>query len=573
MRLILLLSFALAALPAVAAERPPRGSKPPATAPAAAPAADTLTGRYASEESIRRYVSARLHEQAGRLTEALGEYYRALALDPQSADLLVRISHVCAQLGDPARSLEFAERALARDPNDWRALWLKGAALFSTNRASEALPVLERACELDSTQLEVLRTTARVAETLQRPEAAERAWRRIVWVDEEDGEAWFQIAAAEARRGDLKAAEFSLQRAGELNPVRPGLLFLSGWVKENLGRPDEAITLYREHLSVHTDDVGTRRRLVALYMRANRLPEAYEEAKRVSRADPDDAETLQVLADLAFRTDHDSEGERAVAQLRALSPGDPENTARAVVVLARNDRGKEAARIADRWASDHPGHPAGLMLVVRAWTAAGLPDSAVARARRAVAATPDSSEPRRLLARSLMEAKRFDEASREFEKLVAKHPTEPGFLLDLGGSRERAGDVDGAIEAGRRAVRLAPEWAPALNFLGYVMADHNRELKEALQLVERAIARDPDNGAYVDSHGWALYRLGRLPEARLKLERAVLLTEGDAVVREHLGDVYRDLGLTDMAREQYKVAQAMQAENLKRVEDKLRAMR
>jgi len=569
MRSILLLSLALVALPAAAAERAPKRTPLPPDVPVV----DTLAGRYANEEAIRRYLSARLFEQAGRLTEALGEYYRALALDPQSADLLVRISHICAQLGDHTRSLEFADRALVRDANDWRALWLKGAALFSTGRAAEALPPLERACEVDSTQLEVLRTTARVAESLQRPEAAERAWRRIVWVDDEDAEAWFQIAAAETRRGDLKSAETSLARASELNPARPGLLFLSGWLKENLGRPDEAIALYREHLSVHEGDVGTRRRLVGLYMRAQRYPEAYEEAKRVVKTDPTDPEALQVLADLAFRTKHDSEGERAIAQLRALNPGDPENTARAVVVLARNERGREAARMADRWAAEHPGHPAGTMLAVRAWTAAGQPDSAVARARRAVTAAPDSSEPRRLLARTLMEAKRFDEASREYAKLVEKYPREPGFLLDLGGSLERGGDIDGAVAAGRRAVGLAPDWPPALNFLGYVLADHNRELKESLQLIEKAIARDPDNGAFVDSHGWVLYRLGRLDEARTKLERAVLLTEGDAVVREHLGDVYRDLGMRDLAREQYRVAQAMQGENLKRVEDKLRAMR
>jgi len=573
MRPVLWLSLVLMVVPAATARSAARPSPARAPVPAAVPPADTLTGRYANEEAIRRYLSARLFEQSGRLAEALGEYYRALAFEPQSADLLVRISQICAQLGDPARSLEFADRALVHDPDDWRALWLRGAALFSTNRAEEALPPLERACELDSTQLEVLRTTARVAESLQRPEAAERAWRRIVWVDDEDGEAWFQIAASEARRGDLKAAEVSLARASELNPVRPGLLFLQGWVKENLGRPDEAITLYREHLSVHVDDIGTRRRLVGLYMRAQRYPEAYEEAKRVAKADPTDPEALQVLADLAFRTKHDSEGDRAISQLRALNPGDPENTARAVVVLARNDRGREAARMADRWAADHPGHPAGTMLAVRAWTAAGQPDSAVARARRAVAADPDSTEPRRLLARSLMEAKRFDEASREYAKLVEKYPREPGFLLDLGGSLERGGDVNGAIDAGRRALRIAPEWPPALNFLGYVLADHNRELKESLRLIEKAIARDPDNGAFVDSHGWALYRLGRLEEARVKLERAVALTEGDAVVREHLGDVYRDLGMAELAREQYRVAQGMKGENVKRVEDKLRAMR
>src|SRR6185369_9648683 len=115
---------------------PPKGAPaPPAKTTAAA--SDTLGGRYPSEEAMRIYLDARLLEQSGKLSDALGQYYRALSLDPRSVDLLVHISQLCAQLGDPGRSLEFAERALARDPADWRALWLQGAARFSSGHASE----------------------------------------------------------------------------------------------------------------------------------------------------------------------------------------------------------------------------------------------------------------------------------------------------------------------------------------------------------------------------------------------------------------------------------------------------
>jgi tetratricopeptide (TPR) repeat protein len=556
---------------AAAAAGVPAAPAPPA---AGTPAlADTSGGHYVSEESLGRYLSARLYEQNGQLTEALGEYYRALSLDPRSTDLLVRISQLCAHLGDAGRSLEFAERALARDPNDWRALWLQGAARFSTGHTADALAPLERACELDSTQAEVLRTTARVAETLGRADVAERAWRRLVDVDDDDGEAWFQIAATEARRGDFKHAEASLDRATELNPTRPGLLFLEGWVKENLGNLPAAIELYRHHLEVHPDDVGTRRRLVGLYLRSNRLEDAYAEAKRVGAADPDDPESLQLQADLALRTKRTAEGDRLLAHLRSLNPGDPENTARAVVVLARNGRAREGARLADDWAAHHPGELAGPVLAARAWSAANMPDSTVARARRAVAMAPDSTEPRRLLARAYQDAGRYADSEREWLALRAQLPQEPGVLLDLGGCRERAGDVDGALAAGRDALKLMPDWAPAMNFLGYVMADHNRELADARKLIEQALQRDPDNGAYIDSYGWVLYRLGQFPEAREQLERAVQLTGGDPVVREHLGDVYRDLKLPELAREQYRLGQAAKGENERRVSDKLRALR
>jgi tetratricopeptide (TPR) repeat protein len=568
-RPLLALLLALAVLTAPAGGQPARGTR----AGAAATVRDSAAPRVASEEALRRYVRGRLLEQSGKLAEALGEYYRALSHDPLSPDLLVRISQVCAHLGDPTRSLEFAERALQQDPDDWRALWLEGAALFSTNRAPEALAPLERACELDSTQAEVLRTTARVAEVLSRADVAERSWRRLVWVDDEDGEAWFQVAAAQARRGDLPGAELSLERANALNADRPGLVFLRGWVQENLGHPEKAIDLYRQHLELHAADVGTRRRLVALYTRSGRLHDAYAEARRVSQADPTDAEAMQVLADLGFKTGHANDAERTLGRLRAQNPGDPENTARAVAVLARNGRGREAARWADRWAAAHPGHLAGPMLSVRAWTLAGLPDSAVARARRAVAAAPDSSEPRRLLARTLVAARRYDDAEREWLALHEKHPSEPGYLLDLGGCREQAGDVDGAIEAGRRALALAPEWPPALNFLGYVMADHGRGLEEARGMIERALRVEPENGAFVDSFGWVLYRQGRLEEAREQLERAVRLTGGDPIVREHLGDCYRDLGRVPDAREQYRLAQEIEGDHQKRVAEKVRALR
>ena len=581
----LLLLMIAAPAGAAAATKPKPAAKTPSTPAKSAPAvpakaavstpapADTSAGRYPSEDAMRLYLDARLLEQSGQLTEALGQYYRALSLDPRSADLLVRISQICAQLGDPGRSLEFAERALARNPDDWRALWLQGAARFSTGHAAEALPPLERACEIDSTQVEVLRTTARVAESLDRTAEAEQAWRRLVWADEDDGEAWFQVARSQARSGDFKGAEASLERAVDLNPSRPGILFLQGLVKENLGDEAGAIELYKHHLDVHTDDVGTRRRLVGLYARLGRYAEAYDQARKVTAAVPDDPDALQVEADLAMKVKKTADADRALAHLRSMNPGEPDNTARAVVVLARNGRGREAGKIADDWMAQHPTDPVGPALAVRAWTAAGFPDSALTRARRAVAMEPDSTEPRRMLARALQGAGHYADAEREWLALRQQTPEEPGVSLELGGCRERAGNVDGAVSAGRDALKIAPDWPPALNFVGYVLADHDRELPEARKLIERALSKDPENGAYVDSYGWVLYRQGDLPGARENLERAVKLTDGDPVVREHLGDVYRDLKLPDLAREQYKLSVASEGENVKRVQDKLRALR
>ncbi|MEY4069576.1 MAG: hypothetical protein RL721_190, partial [Candidatus Eisenbacteria bacterium] len=241
-------------------------------------------------------------------------------------------------------------------------------------------------------------------------------------------------------------------------------------MQESRGRVPEAIETYLEHLEMHPDDTATRRRLVGLFVRADRAADAYDQAVIVQRAQPDEPEGLQVLADLAFRIGRVADAERALARLREGSPGLPDGTARAIVILLRHDRGREAARIADEWMRAHPADPAGALLATRAWAAAGRPDSAVVRARRAVALAPDSVETRRTLARTLQEARRFPEAEAAWQDLRRLQPDEPGVWLELGACRDRAGDVEGALAAGREALRMAPDWPPALNFVGYVLA-------------------------------------------------------------------------------------------------------
>ena len=72
--------------------------------------------------------------------------------------------------------------------------------------------------------------------------------------------------------------------------------------------------------------------------------------------------------------------------------------------------------------------------------------------------------------------------------------------------------------------------------------------------------------------GWVHFRLGRFDEARKELERAASLTGSDPVVCEHLGDVYKQLQLNDLAREQYKKSLAADHTNT-RVRSKLDGLR
>ncbi len=106
----------------------------------------------------------------------------------------------------------------------------------------------------------------------------------------------------------------------------------------------------------------------------------------------------------------------------------------------------------------------------------------------------------------------------------------------------------------RRALDLNPTQPQVLNYLGYGLVDRGEKLDEALGMIEKAVAADPDKGYIIDSLAWALFRLGRYDEALAPMERASLLEPVDPIVTDHLGDVYWKVGRKLEAQFQWRRA-------------------
>jgi len=540
---VLSLLFLLAATALPCAGEPSAGAVIPA-------AAESVS----VPDAIEHYLSARLLEERGMDAEALEEYRQALALDPGRAAIELRMSEAYFRAGDAGHALDYADLALAHEPGEARPHWIKGGALFNLGHPVRALEELRAAVAADSTEADYWRTLARVADALDRVDEVAEGWRHAVEIDDADGEAWFQLAAAEARLGHFEVADSVLAEAQDLNPLRPGLLFLQGLIQEGLGQPGEAVKLYREHLRVHPADQVTRRRLVNLLVHEGRHAEAYREASIVRAAQPNDPEAIGAEADLALYVGQGGRADELLDLLVAGDPDDPTRVMRAAGILAAHGQSRKAVTRTEAWARAHPEDYRGPLLVARSRSDAGDTTGAVAFARRAVAMAPDSLAPRYVLGGLLQASRRFAVAESVWVEVTRRMPEATGAGMELAYCRQSQGDIEGAVSALRTVIARDPENASALNFLGYLFAEHDRDLEEAEGLIRRALEQDPDNGAYLDSMGWVYYRLGRFQEAREDLERAVKLTRGDPVVLEHLGDVYKSLKLFELAREQYRLS-------------------
>ena len=76
---------------------------------------------------------------------------------------------------------------------------------------------------------------------------------------------------------------------------------------------------------------------------------------------------------------------------------------------------------------------------------------------------------------------------------------------------ERLKDWPAAEADLKKALELSPDESPVLNYLGYTWVDQSQNLKTAMDYIRKAVKLKPDDGYYIDSLGWAYYRLGNHP--------------------------------------------------------------
>ena len=106
----------------------------------------------------------------------------------------------------------------------------------------------------------------------------------------------------------------------------------------------------------------------------------------------------------------------------------------------------------------------------------------------------------------------------------------------------------------RHSLKLNPDNAYALNYLGYWLLEEGGDVEEALGFIRKAIEKQPQNGYFMDSLGWGYYRLGQYRQAVLYLERAVTLEPQDPIITDHLGDAYALMRREREARYQWERA-------------------
>jgi tetratricopeptide (TPR) repeat protein len=156
-----------------------------------------------------------------------------------------------------------------------------------------------------------------------------------------------------------------------------------------------------------------------------------------------------------------------------------------------------------------------------------------------------------------IQAKQYAQAEQAVNKALgySSKPEEQVYSRFLLGSvYERQKKYDLAEEQFKKVLEADPLNASAANYLGYMLADRGVRLEESLKYIQKAVRLEPNNGAYLDSLGWAYYKMDRCDLAEPPLEQAARLMSDDPTIHEHLGHLYLRMGKDAQAEQEWERA-------------------
>jgi Flp pilus assembly protein TadD len=180
-----------------------------------------------------------------------------------------------------------------------------------------------------------------------------------------------------------------------------------------------------------------------------------------------------------------------------------------------------------------------------------------------------------LLADVFEKENQLEKALSTLQRGLDKNQNNEGIHFQMGALYDKMGDFDKMAAEMTEVLRLNPNHADALNYLGYSYSERGIRLEEALKLIQKAMELKPNMGYITDSLGWVYYRLGDYQKAATELEKANQLTPDDSTITEHLADSYVKLSRVEKAVECYERALTLdpKSDQKERLQKKIRDLK
>lgn len=336
---------------------------------------------------------------------------------------------------------------------------------------------------------------------------------------------------------------------------------------EQEGNLKEARATYEklQKLNFSPQEVGLR--LVNLSLRL-RQP---EKALQYIRQGPDTVPFRLTAANMLRESRHYLQAESILKQLAANSNAPAEvYLLLADLVYEQRRNLNMAMQWLDRIPENSPAAARAQFLRCQLLAEAGKMDEATKAAIEGSRRFPESAELRDFEIRLLAREKKTQDALAAARQAFEKWPDNSAIAFLYGSLLDESGDRPKALEVMENLLKSHPDNFQAMNYIGFTLAEQNRDLERALSLLKKADELSPDQAYIIDSLAWAYYKAGNNREALRQIRRAINLgANSDAAIWEHYGDIAKKEGKKDEARRAFRKALELKPANAEAVRGKL----
>jgi tetratricopeptide (TPR) repeat protein len=474
----------------------------------------------------------KLNNQGEKAEEA---FKKILGSDPGSRDALVSLAQLYLDQGDYDDAIALLGN-VPDDETDSSLLAMLGTAYGQNHQVDKATETFEKALADDPDNMELRRSYAGVLLDNNRNEAARAQLQKVLDADPQDGSTLLRLGQLDRETGKFDQARQELARARTLMPDNLDAIdYQQALLEDAVGNEDKAIAIFQE-----------------LLKRSEKPDGQYSPGEANNRA-----LFLEQIGNI-YRTQE--KYDQAIETFKQIVPlgssQAPRGEGLIIETLRLKHQPAEAMKRAEEAMKKYPDDRSLKMLYASLLGEQGQVDQAVGQLQTLLNGTPGDRETLLVIAQIYSQAKRFPDAEQAAQKalaLSAQPDDQIRVRYILGSIYEREKKYDLAEEQFKKVLAADPLNGPAANYLGYMLADRGVRLEESVKYIQKALQTEPNNGAYLDSLGWAYYKMNRLDLAELSLEKAVRLTD-DPTIHEHLGRVYLDEGKKREAEKEWERA-------------------
>jgi tetratricopeptide (TPR) repeat protein len=474
----------------------------------------------------------RLSNQSGKAEEA---FKKVLNADADSKGARASLAQLYFEQGEYEQAIELLKK-IPEDELDATLLAMLGFAYVQTRDVDAAMAMYAKALALDSDNQEIRRAYAEALMGAGRMAAARTELQKVLQADPDDGATYLRLAQLDRQEGRFKQARQELERARVLMPDSLEVPYQQAVLEDLLGNEEKAIQILQGLIKQ-----SERPESKYTAGEANYRAVFLERLGLIYRSQEKFAEALEVFRQVAGL------GKEQAARGAALT----------VETLRLGRQPEKALEEAEAGVQKFPEDRPLRLLRASLLGERGQVEEAIQQLRAMLNNTPADREVHLAVAQVYSQAKRFSEAeaaARQALALSGKPDDQeyPQFLL--GAIYERQKKYELAEEQFKKVLAANPLNAAAANYLGYMLADRGVRLEESVKYIQKALELEPNNGAYLDSLGWAYFKMQRLDLAESHLENAARLISSDPTVQEHLGHLYLQQGKERQAQEAWERA-------------------